>query len=49
LIVACEGAGESCSVAVWPYLYGEDAPVLAAAEQRAWAAWLEARAPVGPG
>jgi uncharacterized protein YndB with AHSA1/START domain len=49
LIVACEGAGESCSVAVWPYLYGEHAPALAAAEQRAWAAWLEARAPAGPG
>jgi uncharacterized protein YndB with AHSA1/START domain len=43
-ILACEGAGDSTSVSVWLYLYGDEASAVAAREEPRWSEWLQAYA-----
>jgi uncharacterized protein YndB with AHSA1/START domain len=45
--LAAEGDGDQVGVSVWLYVYGPDAPEVAAREQSRWQEWLGARASAG--
>lgn len=43
--VAAEDYGGQAGVSIWAYLYGPDAPELAALARRHWQAWLDSHSP----